>query len=645
MTSLALRIGDLFVLQIVQVTLLILAVGLTTRLFCRRRAYPALVLWTVVLVKCVVPPIVCSPCGAFCWMDHRSAEPSQSGRAVEVGVVPSSAAGSAALPAVATQTGPGTAGALPAADSPVGNAISRATIAHGASFAVAVWLVGALVLLVAYAVRYYLFLHRMRHATVGGNEVVGCMVARLSRHVHLHQVPRVMMSDDTVGPAVFGLLRPTIILPWTLVHNCSRRQLTPIVLHELIHIRRGDLWLALLSVLVRSLWWFHPLVWWALRQVEWESERCCDESVVATLRRDTARYAHSLITALEHTQRGSTFSLVAGVRSAEITANRLERIMKLRQGSHRRMPVSCWILAALAAAFALPGSGGSFAQLPGADRPAQQVPAAWPPSGPDAAGTAPQHDLRVEPASPDNSAGEPPSRVDTDASDVTFTKAYVVTDLLGKLQREAGWPAGTPRERLQAALVSHLWPPSSQLPAGTLPGAPAEPEVATAQGVAQPSFGWHDDLLVVSGTRASHQRLADQIGLWHRRSFREICVEVRIIQGDPGLCVCSDRDSTSDQDAGASGWRDRWILFQQAFANEESEPMALEPSAADAPGARAGVPDLPTAKATSDKSCPVVYQFVDDRELRSFQDAVESDQGGSVILAPRVRLLDGTVRE
>ena len=52
-----------------------------------------------------------------------------------------------------------------------------------------------------------------------------------------------------VGPAVFGLWRPTVILPTSLVEQTNTRSLAPIVLHELMHIRRGDLWLALHSTI------------------------------------------------------------------------------------------------------------------------------------------------------------------------------------------------------------------------------------------------------------------------------------------------------------------------------------------------------------------------------------------------------------
>ena len=72
--------NEFLLLQIAQVTVVILVVGLVTRLVCRNRPYVALALWLVVLIKCVVPPLIYSPSGVFCWVDSISHESQQSPR-------------------------------------------------------------------------------------------------------------------------------------------------------------------------------------------------------------------------------------------------------------------------------------------------------------------------------------------------------------------------------------------------------------------------------------------------------------------------------------------------------------------------------------------------------------------------------------
>ena len=53
--------------QLWQVSVLILAVGLVTRLFCKKRPHLAYVLWLLVIIKCLTPPVWSSPTGVFSW--------------------------------------------------------------------------------------------------------------------------------------------------------------------------------------------------------------------------------------------------------------------------------------------------------------------------------------------------------------------------------------------------------------------------------------------------------------------------------------------------------------------------------------------------------------------------------------------------
>lgn len=87
---------------------------------------------------------------------------------------------------------------------------------------------------------------------------------------------RVYCTDQVEMPFVCGLLRPRIYLPAAL-SGVEREQ---ILLHERIHIRRGDpLWRAL-GYLALCIHWFNPLVWAAFFLSGRDMEMSCDEAVV-----------------------------------------------------------------------------------------------------------------------------------------------------------------------------------------------------------------------------------------------------------------------------------------------------------------------------------------------------------------------------
>src|SRR5204863_9255715 len=53
---------------------------------------------------------------------------------------------------------------------------------------------------------------------------------------------RLKVTARTMSPAVCGLFRPVILLPQALVGSLTPAQLRAVLVHELIHLRRGDVW-------------------------------------------------------------------------------------------------------------------------------------------------------------------------------------------------------------------------------------------------------------------------------------------------------------------------------------------------------------------------------------------------------------------
>ncbi|MEO5814833.1 MAG: HEAT repeat domain-containing protein [Gemmatimonadaceae bacterium] len=124
----------------------------------------------------------------------------------------------------------------------------------------------------------------------------------------LEESPRLLQSSDAKMPFACGLLKPTIVLPaesesWSL----DRRR--AVLLHELAHVRRRDLLGHTLGRLVCAVYWFHPLVWTAAKNLRSESERACDDLALAcgTRATDYAEHLLDIVTSV----RGDTTPLVA----------------------------------------------------------------------------------------------------------------------------------------------------------------------------------------------------------------------------------------------------------------------------------------------------------------------------------------------
>jgi len=94
-------------------------------------------------------------------------------------------------------------------------------------------------------------------------------------------------------PITWGWRRPRILLP-ARATQWSRARLQVVLSHELAHVARGD-WAVLLAAEgLRALHWFNPLSWIVGRRLRIESERACDDEVLAG-GVDAARYAEHLL--------------------------------------------------------------------------------------------------------------------------------------------------------------------------------------------------------------------------------------------------------------------------------------------------------------------------------------------------------------
>src|SRR5262249_20125694 len=96
------------------------------------------------------------------------------------------------------------------------------------------------------------------------------------------------------GPLTLGIFRKTILLS-TAANEWStdRRQL--VLAHEMAHVRRHDGLGQLLCQVVCTLYWFHPLVWYAVHRMSIERERACDDYVLISLGGSAPDYADHLV--------------------------------------------------------------------------------------------------------------------------------------------------------------------------------------------------------------------------------------------------------------------------------------------------------------------------------------------------------------
>jgi beta-lactamase regulating signal transducer with metallopeptidase domain len=269
----------------------------------RRWAWPQLryALWSLVLLKLLLPPTLALPSGiigglrpaaqkaggiADCGLQIADSHPA-TGSGFNVVSQPANNADDlsvmAGMPDVPTIANPQSAIRNPQLDWRV--------------YVMSTWLLGVTALGVFLAVRLR-GLGRGCGETCEAPPAPESFYNRMSRcadRVGLRRLPRVVPTTRLANPAVFGMFRPILLMPVGYLSRLSRRDTEHVLLHEFCHIKRGDLFVHGVTLVLQIVYWFNPLLWLVRRHIHRLRELCCDASVANLLREDTPAYRETLL--------------------------------------------------------------------------------------------------------------------------------------------------------------------------------------------------------------------------------------------------------------------------------------------------------------------------------------------------------------
>src|SRR5579859_185326 len=138
-------------------------------------------------------------------------------------------------------------------------------------------------------------------------------------------------SPEVRVPTVIGFFEPVILIPEWALRELSAEELKVILLHELAHLRRWDDWTNLAQKLARTIFFFHPAVWWIEKRLSLEREMACDDVVVAETRNPRA-YAECLVALAEKSFGRRAMAMAqAAISHARETSLRLAQILDVNR--------------------------------------------------------------------------------------------------------------------------------------------------------------------------------------------------------------------------------------------------------------------------------------------------------------------------
>jgi beta-lactamase regulating signal transducer with metallopeptidase domain len=179
-------------------------------------------------------------------------------------------------------------------------------------------------------------------------------VRAFAKRLGIRNCPPIRILDAHVPPLVFAACRsPIVLIPARLLRGLDREQLHAVLVHELAHIRRRDHLTRWFEIFVRRTFWWHPLAWWASRQLRQAEEECCDAWVVWALPSSRRSYGEALLWTIDFLAESRLFSVVAGTAlGGSHVKRRIEMIM--HQKLNRRMSWAALLALIVVSASVLP---------------------------------------------------------------------------------------------------------------------------------------------------------------------------------------------------------------------------------------------------------------------------------------------------
>ncbi len=204
-----------------------------------------------------------------------------------------------------------------------------------------VWLAGMAALSLLLALRLMRF-RRILRSAVPPSPSVQALVDEWHSRIGVRWPVRAWEVDADISPALYGLRRLHIVLPKRVIEALDVEQLRAVVVHELAHARRADFLVNWVQIALGIVYFFHPVVWFANRQMRIEREQACDDLALVTTQLDRDGYAESLVRVAECFSAAKFAPTHIGVVETRThLARRLRRILNRALKPAPRLSLAC----------------------------------------------------------------------------------------------------------------------------------------------------------------------------------------------------------------------------------------------------------------------------------------------------------------
>lgn len=258
-------------------TLLFVPVLAISRLLKNKAPLILLCLWTLVLLRLVLPPEFASPVSV---------------REVFDSVIPAASSVNDIPVLQEFYFGDGSAPAI----------TSLPVLLTWNSLYITIWLAITIALLCRYGHQRHHFQRLIKQGTQIQEPKLLATLDFWQAHYRIRRHTRLVATTACLTPFTVGIWQPVIVLPQALLKKLPHEQLDAIIAHEMTHVKRfDDAWIHLQHWL-QCLFFFAPVVWLCNAQINRLRELVVDRIVLAHQNMSSLHYGRAMLAVLKLNQ-------------------------------------------------------------------------------------------------------------------------------------------------------------------------------------------------------------------------------------------------------------------------------------------------------------------------------------------------------
>lgn len=208
------------------------------------------------------------------------------------------------------------------------------------------WFIGVIVLVAFTIIKTVNFCFKLKKQEVCKDKKVVKILEECKREVRLKSNIIVLNNNILKNPAIFGFIRPKLLLPKGICNKVKNNELRYIMLHEMAHLKRKDTAISCIICILQILHWFNPILGYAFYKMRQDREIACDAFALSYIKSDDyIKYGYTIIRLLENYEKSNgVYGVQCIINDNHGIKRRITMISLFKKNSYKWSIISLTIL-------------------------------------------------------------------------------------------------------------------------------------------------------------------------------------------------------------------------------------------------------------------------------------------------------------